>query len=97
MATSPGIAKWQTAVLWAALLVYAQSRIFQMYPERFSVPLIVFMQVVPAAIFALVHGSVLYGVRGMSAFTAFCLGAGALCEISAFAPASHSGIIGSQI
>jgi uncharacterized membrane protein len=80
MNTSPGIAKWQTAVLWAALLLYAQSRICQLFPETISIQLIVFMQVVPPAIFAVVHGSILYGVRGMSAFAAFCLGAGALCE-----------------
>ncbi|HEY1896559.1 MAG TPA: carotenoid biosynthesis protein [Terracidiphilus sp.] len=80
MRASPGIQKWQTAVLWAALFLYAQSRICQLYPERISIQLIVLMQVVPPAIFALVHGSILYGVKGMSAFTAFCLGAGALCE-----------------
>jgi uncharacterized membrane protein len=80
MNASPGIAKWQSVVLWMALFLYAQSRICQLYPERISIPLIVFMQVVPPAIFALVHGSILYGVRGISAFTVFCLGAGALCE-----------------
>jgi uncharacterized membrane protein len=38
------------------------------------------MQVVPLAVFALVHGSILYGLRGMAAFTVFCLGVGAVCE-----------------
>jgi uncharacterized membrane protein len=80
MASNAGIAKWQTVVLWTALLLYAQSRICQEYPDKISVQLIVFLQVVPLAIFALVHGSVLYGVRGMSAFAAFCLGVGAACE-----------------
>jgi putative membrane protein len=80
MNSSPGIQKWQTAVLWAALLLYAQSRFCQLYPERISIQLIVCMQVVPPAIFALVHGSILHGVRGISAFTTFCLGAGAVCE-----------------
>ena len=80
MAASAGIAKWQTFVLWTALLIYAQSRICQLYPERISILLIVLMQVVPPAVFALVHGSVLYGVRGMAAFTAFCLGVGAISE-----------------
>jgi uncharacterized membrane protein len=80
MTTNSGIAKWQMAVLWAALLLYALSRICQQYPDKISVQLIVAMQVVPLANFALVHGSILYGARGMAVFTAFCLGAGALCE-----------------
>jgi uncharacterized membrane protein len=80
MATNFGIAKWQTVVLWAALLLYAQSRICQQYPDKISIQLIVAMQVVPLAIFALIHGGILYGARGMAAFTAFCLGVGALCE-----------------
>jgi uncharacterized membrane protein len=78
--TSSRIAKWQTVALWTALLLYAQSRVCQLYPERFSVQLIVLMQVVFPAVFALLHGSILYRVRGMAVFAAFCLGAGALCE-----------------
>jgi uncharacterized membrane protein len=63
-----------------SLLLYAQGRICQLYPERISIQLIVVMQVVPPAVLALVHGSILYGVRGMFAFAAFCLGVGAACE-----------------
>jgi putative membrane protein len=80
MTTTPGIAKWQSIVLWVALLLYAQGRICQLYPDRISIQLIVMMQVVPPAVLALVHGSILYGFRGMSIFTAFCLGIGAACE-----------------
>ncbi len=80
MATNAGIARWQTILLWTALIVYAQSRICQMYPERISIQFIVLMQVVPPAVLALVHGSILYGVRGMAAFAALCLGVGAACE-----------------
>jgi uncharacterized membrane protein len=78
--TDAGIAKWQSFLLWTALLIYAQSRICQLYPERISIQLIVMMQVVPPAIFALVHGSILYGVRGMSVFVVSCLGVGSACE-----------------
>ena len=80
MTTHTGISRWQTVLLWTMILIYAQSRIWQMYPEKMPVLLIVIMQVVPPAIFALVHGSILYGVRGMSIFTGFCLGAATLCE-----------------
>jgi putative membrane protein len=81
MTKNAGIAKWQTFLLWTALLVYVQGRICQLYPETISVQLIVFMQVVPPAVLALVHGTILYGVKGMSTFAAFCLGVGAACEI----------------
>ena len=80
MTANAGIAKWQTAVLWVSLILYAQGRVFQLYPEKFSILLIVFLQVVPPAVFALVHGSILYRIKGMVAFTVFCLGAGALSE-----------------
>jgi putative membrane protein len=80
MTMSVTIARWQKIVLWTALLMYAQGRIFQLYPEKISLLLIVALQVIPPAVFAVVHGSILYGVRGMSAFTGFCIGAGAICE-----------------
>ena len=80
MSADTGITRWQTFLLWTALLLYAQGRICQLYPDRISIQLIVFLQVVPPAVLALVHGSILYGVRGMSAFATFCLGIGAASE-----------------
>lgn len=80
MARNASVARWQTGILWASLFLYALGRVIQLYPERFSILLIVFLQVVPPAVFALVHGCILYRIRGMFAFTALCLGAGALCE-----------------
>jgi putative membrane protein len=89
--------------LWAALIVYAQGRICQQFPDLIPVPLIVLLQVAPPAVFALVHGSILYGVRGMTAFTAFCLSAGALCESLSlrtgfpFGHYSFTGLMGPQV
>jgi len=80
MTTSVGIARWQTILLWTALLMYVQGRICQQYPETIPIQMIVFMQVIPPAVLALVHGSILYGARGMSIFIAFCLGVGAASE-----------------
>jgi putative membrane protein len=60
--------------------LYAAGRVVQQYPGTIPVLLIVALQVVPPAIFAWVHGSILYGVRGMLAFTCSCLGIGCLCE-----------------
>ena len=80
MTAHVGIAKWQAIVLWTALFLYALGRILQLYPEKFPILLIVFLQVVAPAVFALVHGCILYRVRGMLAFCAFCLGIGAMSE-----------------
>jgi uncharacterized membrane protein len=80
MAAIAGFAKSQTAILWVTLFFYALGRVFQLYPDKFPILLLVCLQVVPPAAFALVHGSILYRIKGMVAFTLFCLGAGALCE-----------------
>jgi hypothetical protein len=47
MAANAGIAKWQTAILWVAFSLYALSRVFQLYPDKFPILLIVGLQVVP--------------------------------------------------
>jgi putative membrane protein len=80
MTKNADIGKGQMVILWTMLALYATGRVMQMYPERFSILPIVLLQVAPPAIFAWVHGSILYRWRGMAAFTVFCLGAGAACE-----------------
>jgi putative membrane protein len=42
--------------------------------------LIVILHVIPPAIFALIHGGILYRMKGISIFVAFCLGFGSLAE-----------------
>ena len=80
MAGSESLRKGPLVLLWTMVALYAAGRVCQQYPETIPVLAIVALQVVPAAVFALVHASVVYGVRGMLAFTAFCLGVGGLCE-----------------
>jgi uncharacterized membrane protein len=80
MRANTDIANWQTGVLWMMLALYAMSRILQLYPEKFSILLIVCLQVASPAIFALVHGCILYRVRGMFAFCVICLGSGSILE-----------------
>lgn len=80
MTAKAGVSRVQSAVLWAAFLVYAAGRVCQQYPDRIPVLAIVAMQVLTPAIFALVHGSIRYGVRGMLVFTSFCMGVGAVSE-----------------
>ncbi len=80
MTTNSAVGKGQMVILWTMLFFYATGRVMQMYPDRFSILQIVLMQVAPPAIFAWVHGSILYRLKGMAAFTVFCPGTGAVCE-----------------
>jgi hypothetical protein len=50
--------------------------------ERGRLPtlLIVILHVIPPAIFALIHGGILYRMKGISIFVAFCFGFGGLAE-----------------
>lgn len=38
------------------------------------------LHVIPPAVFALVHGRILYGTKGIATFTAYCLGIGCIAE-----------------
>jgi len=62
------------------LLVYAIARICQLYAGQLPTLLITGLHVVPRALFALAHGSVLYRAKGMSLFVVCCLGFGAVAE-----------------
>jgi len=66
-------------VLWALIVVYAASRFLQVFP---LVPMlaVVIRHVVPPALFALLHGARLYGLRGILVFVAVCLAVGNIFE-----------------
>ena len=80
MPTLAGTTRSQIVVLWVSLFVYALGRICQLYPDKVPALLIVILQVVPPAVFALVHGSILYRAKGMAVFTGFCLGVASMSE-----------------
>ena len=67
-------------LLWTTLAIYLCARICQLYADRLPTLLIVVLHVIPPAVFALVHGSILYRFRGVVVFTAFCLGVAGLTE-----------------
>jgi uncharacterized membrane protein len=67
-------------LLCAALATYAGARICQLYADRLPTLLIVVLHVIPPAVFALVHGRILYRSRGIFVFTALCLGVAGLLE-----------------
>jgi uncharacterized membrane protein len=68
------------AFLWSVLSIYFLARLCQLYADRLPTLLIVILHVVPPAIFAVIHGSILYRLKGISVFAAFCLGLGGLAE-----------------
>jgi putative membrane protein len=80
MVRESGVTRGQSFVLWATFLVYVAGRVCQQYPDKIPVLAIVAMQVLTPAIFALVHGKIRYGVRGMLVFTGFCMGVGGVSE-----------------
>lgn len=61
-------------------MLYVLARICQLYADRLPTLLIVILHVIPPAIFAIIHGSILYRLKGISIFAAFCLGFGGLAE-----------------
>jgi uncharacterized membrane protein len=74
------ITKHTQVLLWATLALYAGARISQLYADRLPALLIVVLHVIPPAVFALVHGSILYRSRGILVFTSLCLGIGGVSE-----------------
>ena len=74
------ISRWRTGALWGTLLLYASSRVCQLYTDRLPTLLIVILHVIPPALFAIAHGSALYGSKGMSMFAVSSLGFGTLAE-----------------
>lgn len=80
MATGSSVGGGKKIVLWTSLVLYVGARIGQQYPDKIGVLTIVALQVLAPAVFALVHGSILYRVRGMLAFSIFCMGVGGICE-----------------
>jgi uncharacterized membrane protein len=77
------IARNQTGtilVLWTLIVLYAASRVLQIFPGRVPMLAVVALHVVPAALFALIHGAMLYRVRGILTFIALCLVIGNIFE-----------------
>jgi putative membrane protein len=80
MATSSSVSDGKGIVLWSTFALYVVARIGQQFPNEIGVLAIVALQVLAPAAFALVHGSIVYRVRGVLVFSAFCMGIGGICE-----------------
>jgi len=67
-------------VLGTLIAIYAYSRILQTFPGRASILEIVALHVLPPLLFALIHGTILYRLRGSLAFIVMCLVVGNIFE-----------------
>ena len=67
-------------VLSTLLALYAASRFLQVFPGNVLMVAIVALHVFCPAFFALIHGALVYGVRGILIFTVICLMVGGFFE-----------------
>ncbi len=67
-------------VLWVLLVMYAIARVLQVFPGGVALPVVVALHVGPPAVFALIHGAMLYRPRGILIFFAICLVIGNVFE-----------------
>ena len=67
-------------VLCLLLLLYAAARVLQAHPDKVPMLAIVALHVLTPLFFALLHGALRYGVRGILVFTGLCLGVGNASE-----------------
>jgi uncharacterized membrane protein len=58
--------------LYALITIYVVSRVLQGFPQRAPMLLIVTLHVVPPLLFALLHGRMLWGWRGILGFFGIC-------------------------
>lgn len=71
--------------LSALLTIYTLARVLQVFPGPFSTLAVVALHVIPPALFALLHGAVRYGWRGILVFFGICLAVGGVMENLFFA------------
>src|ERR1700679_694917 len=62
------------------LLLYALTRVLQIFPTYVPTLLIVILHVIPPALFAFIHGRRAYGSKGIVVFIALCLAIGSALE-----------------
>jgi uncharacterized membrane protein len=60
-------------VFWTLLVCYAAARVSQAFAGSVPMLVVVILHVIPPALFALLHGSVRYRLRGIATFMAICL------------------------
>ncbi|HEV3254470.1 MAG TPA: carotenoid biosynthesis protein [Candidatus Acidoferrales bacterium] len=59
--------------LWVLIAVYAGARVLQVFPGKVPMLAVVALHVLVPFVFALIHGGMLYRIRGILVFVAICL------------------------
>jgi uncharacterized membrane protein len=81
---SPASTNWPSTMerrlIWLMLGAYAIARVLQVWPGRVPMLGVVLLHVLPPAIFALLHGRVRYGWRGICVFFGICVVVGNIFE-----------------
>ncbi len=67
-------------LLCTLIVLYAGARVLQIFPGRVPMLGVVAFHVLPPAVFALIHGALVYRSRGILTFTAICLVIGNIFE-----------------
>lgn len=66
--------------LWGLLVLYSAARVLQVFPGNIPMLAVVALHVLPPAIFAIIHGAMLYRTRGILSFVVICLVVGNIFE-----------------
>lgn len=67
-------------LLWLMIVLYAVGRVLQVYRGGIPMLVVVVLHVVPAGVFALIHGGMVYRARGILLFSGLCLLVGNIFE-----------------
>jgi uncharacterized membrane protein len=67
-------------LLWSLIVLYAFARILQVWPGKVPMWGVVALHVFPPIAFALIHGAMIYRIRGILIFFAICFIAGNIFE-----------------
>jgi putative membrane protein len=66
--------------LWILLALYAGANILPLFPQAFPAPAYPASQIITALLFALVHGAIVYRLRGIVSFAVITMGVGYFME-----------------
>ena len=67
-------------LLWALIALYAVARVLHVVQDRIPLLVVIALPIVTPLVFALIHGALFYGLRGVLTFVALCLVIGNLIE-----------------
>ena len=67
-------------IFWSLIVLYAVARVLQVFPGSVPMSGVVALHVLPPIVFALIHGALIYRIRGILIFFAICFIVGNIFE-----------------